>query len=117
MRDTGAVAARVLLTTGELPNAAHELTGAKALIYTQVAAALSKVLGRPIRYRAAGIGEFRQYILAHGFKPEFVNVMLGIYLVARLGLAARLTSTTANLLGRAPISFQQFAEDYRRCWQ
>ncbi|AYA36946.1 SDR family oxidoreductase [Hymenobacter oligotrophus] len=117
VRDIGAVAARVLLQPGELPNAAYELTGTEALTYTEVAAVLSQVLGQPIRYRAAGIGEFRQHMLAHGLKPAFINVMIGIYSVARLGLAARTTGTAADLLGRAPISFRQFAEDFKSSWQ
>ncbi|UYZ60878.1 SDR family oxidoreductase [Hymenobacter latericus] len=117
VRDIGTVAARVLLQPGELPNAAYELTGAEALTYGEVAATLTQVLGRPIRYRAAGIGEFRQHMLAHGFAPAFINVMIGIYSVARLGLAARVTNTTAELLGRAPITFRQFAHDYRSSWQ
>lgn len=41
----------------------------------------------------------------------------GDYTIARLGLASRVTGDVRRLLGRDPISFQQFAEDYKMCWQ
>jgi hypothetical protein len=45
-----------------------------------------------------------------------VLVMAGIYLTARLGLAARTTLDVERLLGRPPTTVRQFAEDYRSVW-
>ena len=50
--------------------------------------ALSTVLGRRISYRAAGIREFRAYECDKGTPAALINVMTGICLAARTGLAA-----------------------------
>ena len=113
--DVGAVAAHLLLAP-PAASAGYELTGRQALTYDEVAAALSAVLGRPIRYRAVGIFEFRAYEKAKGTPPTLVNVMTGIYLAARLGLAAHVSAVLAGLLGREPTTLRAFLERERACW-
>lgn len=113
--DVGAAAARLLLDPTR-PAAAYELTAPPALTYDEVCATLSAVLGRPIRYRAAGIGEFRAYEKSKGTAPALLNVMTGIYLAARFGLASHVSSELAALLGRAPGTLREFAERERACW-
>jgi len=44
-------------------------------------------------------------------------VMLGLYTACRLGLAAHLTTTVADLLAREPTSFEQFATDMAAGWR
>ncbi|WP_310394188.1 SDR family oxidoreductase [Hymenobacter sp.] len=113
--DVGAVAAKLLLAP-PAASAGYELTGRAALTYDEVAAQLSAVLGRPIRYRAAGIREFRAYERAKGTPTPLINVMTGIYLAARLGLAAHVSPVLAELLGREPTSLRAFLERERACW-
>lgn len=115
-RDIAAVAALTLTEAGHA-NRIYELTGDQALDYGQVAALLTAVLGRPITYRQPGLLQFLRRQLAKGTPLAFATVMAGIYTTARLGLAARLTGDLRRLLGRAPISFRQYAEDYQACWQ
>ena len=113
--DVGAVAAKFLLTP-PATSAGYELTSREALTYDQVAAQLSAVLGRPIRYRAAGIREFRAHEKAKGTPAPLVNVMTGIYLAARFGLAAHVSPVLAGLLGREPGTLRAFVERERACW-
>jgi uncharacterized protein YbjT (DUF2867 family) len=113
-RDIAAVAVRALTEAGH-ENAAYALTGAEALTYAEVAHVVSDVLGRPIRYRDPSLLDFVQRHL--GERPlGLVLVMAGIYLTARLGLAARTTLDVERLLGRPPTTVRQFAEDYRSVW-
>jgi len=42
--------------------------------------------------------------------------MTALYAVAALGKAGHLTGETRRLLGRAPTSFRQFAQDYKEVW-
>jgi len=113
-RDVAAVAVRTLTEPGHV-NTAYALTGAEALTYSEVARILSDVLDRPIHYRDPTVFDFVRRHL--GEQPlGFVLVMAGIYLTARFGLAARTTSTVHRLLSRPPISFRQFADDYRPAW-
>ncbi|MEO7911941.1 MAG: SDR family oxidoreductase [Roseiflexaceae bacterium] len=115
-RDIAAVAALALTEDGHA-NRAYDLTGAEALDYSQVAALLTDVLGRPITYRHPGMLRFMRHQRTKGTPLALAAVMAGIYTTARLGLAARLTGDLRRLLGRAPISFKQYVEDYQACWQ
>ena len=113
-RDIAAVAVRALTEAGH-ENAAYALTGPEALTYAEVADVLSDVLGRPIRYRDPSLLDFVQRHL--GERPlGLVLVMAGIYLTARLGLAARTTPDVQRLLARPPTPFRQFAEDHQARW-
>ena len=113
--DVGAAAAKLLLNP-PTASAGYELTGRDAFTYDEVAAQLSAVLGRPIRYRAAGIREFRACERAKGTSSTLVNVMTGIYLAARFGLAAHVSPVLAELLGREPGTLWAFLERERACW-
>ena len=113
--DVGAAAAKLLLKP-PAASAGYELTGRVAFTYDEVAAQLSAVLGRPIRYRAAGIREFRAYERAKGTPPALINVMTGIYLAARFGLATHVSPVLAGLLGREPGTLRAFLERERACW-
>lgn len=106
-RDIAAVAVRALTEAGH-EYMAYTLTGSEALTYAEVAHVLSDVLGRPIRYRDPSLLDVVRRHL--GQRPVgLVLVMAGIYLTARLGLAARTTPDVERLL----TPFRQFAEDYR----
>ncbi len=115
-RDVAAVAAKILTESGH-ERQAYELTGSEALGYAEVAGILSEVLGRAIRYdRASALG-FWLATRRAGQPAGFATVMTALYTVARLGLAAHLTDTTRELLGREPIAFRQFARDHADVWQ
>ena len=113
--DVGAVAAKLLLTP-PATSGGYELTSRDAWTYDEVAAQLSAVLGRRIRYRAAGIREFRAHERAKGTPAALVNVMTGIYLAARFGLAGHVSPVLAELLGREPGTLRAFLERERACW-
>jgi uncharacterized protein YbjT (DUF2867 family) len=117
VRDVGEVAALSLLHPDQHRNQAYELTGSDALTYTEVAQILTDVLNRRIRYTNPSMLRFVWW----KWQTEkedlgFVLIMLALYTVAKLGKAADLTTETARLLGRPPISFRQFAEDTKAVW-
>jgi uncharacterized protein YbjT (DUF2867 family) len=114
--DIGEIAAMALATDNHL-NQAYELTGTEALTYTEMAATLSTVLERPIRYKAPSVVAFiwRRWVREKTPLP-FVLVMVALYTVARLGKAAGLTTVFHQLTGHAPRTFRQFAEANRAAW-
>lgn len=118
VRDIGAVAALTLTSLGhEHLNRGYELTGSEALTYTEVARILTDVLGRPITYRDPSIIRFIWQKWQREKTPlGFTMIMVALYTVSKLGKAAGLTDETARLLGRPPIPFAQFANDYRKVW-
>ena len=114
-RDIGAVAAKVL-TEGGHESRAYELTGAAALTYSEVAQIFSDVLERDVRYPNPSPLAFYRRMRSRGLERGFILVMTALYTACRLGLAARVTDDTRDLLGREPISVAQFVEDYREAF-
>ncbi len=109
-RDIGAFGAKVFENEQYL-NKAYDLTGSEALDYYQVAEILSKATGKKITYTNPSSSVFGKRMEGEGSAKDFVTVMKGIYLVAKLGLAGKVTNEFANVMGRQPITFKQFAED------
>lgn len=115
VRDIGEAAAVVLANEGHL-NKAYTLTGGELLDYAQVARILSNVLKREIRYMNPSPWKFRKSMIERGMAPEFVNVMLALYISTRFGMAKKITSDLEFLLKRRPTTFEQYAISYAHCW-
>ena len=114
-RDLAEVAKTVLTNRGH-ENAAYELTGDVLLTYADIAAILTRVLGRPIAYNHPGIIRFYRHMRQLGHIRAMVLVMLAFYVGTRFEIGARTTPALTQLLGRAPISFEQFAQDFKSSW-
>ena len=110
-RDIAAVAARVL-TQSPSVNACYELTGREALSNQDIAAIVGRLLGREIQYFDTEPGETRATLLAQGLSEWLTDIVMELYDLSSRGGAARVSPDVAVLLGRAPISFQDFAADY-----
>jgi uncharacterized protein YbjT (DUF2867 family) len=116
VRDIGAAAARVLSEPGHAGQA-NTLTGNEAFTYTQVAAVFSTELGRTIRYTNPSPWAFARVRRAQGDSAVLVMVMVALYLTVRLGLGAQVTPTLEGLVGRPPITLEQYVRDYAAAWQ
>jgi uncharacterized protein YbjT (DUF2867 family) len=114
-RDIGAVAAKVLTEPGH-ENRAYTLTGSEALSYDEVAQTFSSVIGEEVRYTNPSILEFIRRQRKQGTPWNYTLVMTMLYTMTRLGTANVITQDVEWLLGRKPISFQQYVKDYRQAW-
>ena len=114
-RDIAAVAAK-LLSSDDFVNAAHDLTGSEALDHTQVAAILSKAAGRPIGYTDIPEDAMRQGLLGAGLPAEYTEFLLVILGAFKAGFAERTTDGVQRITGKAPISFEQYAQDFKAQW-
>lgn len=115
VRDIAEIAGRVMLEPAHMGRA-YSLTGAEALDYHEVASVFTEVLGRLVRYRNPSPREFARRLAAEGVAPDYAKVLRGIYLTARIGLAARVTADAENLLGRPPRSLEEFVRDHAAIW-
>ncbi|MFW6270697.1 MAG: SDR family oxidoreductase [Bacillota bacterium] len=115
VRDIAEVAALVLTNDNYL-NRAYELTGKEALSYYEIANILSEKLGREIKYKDPSIIKFFYKKKKEGLNLGKILVMIGIYTLAKLGKADKTTDQIQNLLGKDPISFSEFVEDYKNVW-
>jgi uncharacterized protein YbjT (DUF2867 family) len=116
VRDIGEVAARALTEPGH-ENVAYPLTGSESLSYDDVAAIMTEELGRPITYSDPSPLSFARRMRQRGHPRAYVNVMLGIYLTTRLGMAKQTHPDAATLLGRPPITMRQYVRDYATSFQ
>jgi uncharacterized protein YbjT (DUF2867 family) len=111
-RDVAAVAAEIVAAPAGHVDATYLLTGPELLSYADVAAALSKVLARPIAFHERTREEDQQTMIDAGV-PEAIAGMNAhaISLIAD-GEGAWLSRDVATVLGRSPGSFEQFATDH-----
>jgi uncharacterized protein YbjT (DUF2867 family) len=115
VRDIGAVAAHVLTEEGRAGKN-YDLTGSESLDYWQVADVLSETLGRRIAYRNPSPAVFFLETLRSGRPFSYALVITGLYLSTRFGIAQPVTDEVEKLTGKKPISFEQYAQDYREAW-
>lgn len=69
-----------------------------------------------VRGRGGGLWRFYRSHIERGTDPFLARFMCLEYTHARLGLAARLGDGVQEALGRAPISFRDFAARERSAW-
>ncbi len=115
--DIADVAVVALVDPAEHALRAWTPTGPEALTYDQVATELSRVLGRPIRYRRPGVLRYavhaRQVL---GMPWAMVGVTTAIYTVSRLGKAGGLTDDVRTVTGHEPMAFADWAQGHRDVW-
>ena len=111
-RDVAAVAAHVLTTSGH-EGRAYLLTGPESLSYEEVAAVYSRVLGRSISWKEVTLEDARQSMLDGGLPDELATGFAEVMARYRDGGATHdISPAVRQLLGREPLSFEQFVRDH-----
>lgn len=116
IRDVAAVAVKTLAEDGH-EGKTYTLTGPEALANSEVAAILSRVLGREIRFVNLEPEQLRRALLGAGMTEWSADALLDLQRLYREGKAATVTGDVETVLGRKPIRFAQFAEDYRSAFE
>lgn len=111
-RDIGEIAAAVF-SEPEHIGQAYTITGAKSFSYREVCHALSRGIGRPIRYADPGLIPFLSYQLLRGRRPMMTLVMFLLYRQVKRGEADITTSVSERLLGKEPRSLDGFIAEHR----
>jgi uncharacterized protein YbjT (DUF2867 family) len=112
-RDVGEVIAKVLSEDGH-EGRTYELTGPEALTYDEMAAKLSRALGRQIEYVDMPPETYAAALEGVGFPGWLAKELGDLYGRGsyRNGGASYVTDTIERLLGRPPRSYDDFARDY-----
>jgi uncharacterized protein YbjT (DUF2867 family) len=111
VHDVAAVA--VAIADGPFDGRAFSLTGPAALTGDEMAATLSGVLGRPVRYISPPLAQFRAALLERGLPAWQIDAFVELHQAVLDGRAPHLTAVTADVeaaTGRPPRSFAQFAQ-------
>jgi NAD(P)H dehydrogenase (quinone) len=106
-------AAVAVLTEPSKRGSHHVLTGPVAITWPDVAARLTQVLGRLIRYDGVSIEERRAQLEAGGLAPWRVELLLGLDEINRSDLYAAPTDTVRQLTGHPPRTVEEYIERNR----
>lgn len=115
-RDVAAVAAAVL-TEDRHQNRAYTLTGGEALDHYRVVEMLSKVSGKTIRYVPLSEEAACAGLARAGVPQDLIDRWTRFFRIVRAGKCAAVTGDVETILGRPPISFEQYALDYAGAWK
>ncbi len=111
VRDIAAVAAVALTEPGHLGRT-YTITGPQALTHSDIAAALSRALGRPIAFHDVAPEVFAAALTATGMPPWQVEGTLGDYAHYRRGEAAMVSPAVRDVTGSAPRDIDTFAHHF-----
>jgi uncharacterized protein YbjT (DUF2867 family) len=111
-RDVGAVAAEIAAAPAAHVSRTYLLTGPQLLSYADVAATLSKVLGRPIAFHERTPEQDAQEMIDAGVPAAIAEMNAHAVSLIAEGDAAWLSQDVPTILGRPARSFEQFATDH-----
>ena len=116
VRDVGEIICKVLTEPGHT-NQSYDLTGPELLTLDEIAEHFSRVLGRQIRYVDQPMAEFRTRLATVGLAPWRIDAVCKEFEAIAAGAIDHTTGTIALLLGRPPVSLDQFITDHRSTFQ
>jgi uncharacterized protein YbjT (DUF2867 family) len=95
---------------------AYTITGSQAYNRYQVAHVIAQATGKDVQYVPIEDEQFRASMAAIGAPQDYVALMSNLYNTVRAGWTEQVIDTVQRVLGRAPITLEQFAADHRDAW-
>ena len=111
-RDVAAVAAQIAASPTAHAGKTYWLTGPELLSNYDVAAVLSKLLGRTITYRELTFEQNKDAMIQAGVPEPIAEMNAQAFALTAGGDAAWVTDDVPSILSRPARSFEQFAADY-----
>jgi uncharacterized protein YbjT (DUF2867 family) len=117
-RDIADAAIQVALAPGiEHLGKAYVLTGPEASTLAELAEAIGKAVGKPVKGVTLEPEQFQAGLLGAGLPPVIADAISGWFAYCRAGRAERVTDDVERILGRKPRSLRQFAQDHVALWR
>jgi uncharacterized protein YbjT (DUF2867 family) len=113
VRDIAAVAVAALTRPGHEGHA-YDLSGPESLSFHEMAAILTRVLGRQIRYVEVPAGDYKTGAMAAGIPEDYADALVDLfhrYYRDAGEKTATVTTCVREVAGRDPIRYEQFARD------
>jgi uncharacterized protein YbjT (DUF2867 family) len=111
-RDVAAVAAEIAASPDAHSDKIYWLTGPELISNYDVAAVLSRLLGRTITYRELSFHENKTMMIRAGLPESIAEMNAQAFSLNADGDGEWVTEDVASLLARPARSFEQFAADY-----
>ena len=115
-RDIAAVAVAALTQDGH-EGKAYEVTGLEAIYNQEIAEIISQVVGRKINYVDVPEDAARSEMKQSGMPDVLIDLTMKLYEIYKAGYASEVTPTVEQIIGKKPISFAQFANDYAEAFK
>lgn len=115
-RDVVEIATRAL-TTDEHFDHAYTLTGAAALTHADAARVIGAVTGKAVTYQDVDEARMDEQLEGLRWDRGQKNTFMALLGAIRTGERATVTGDAAQLLGRQPTTFEQFAHDHADAWR
>lgn len=115
-RDIAAVNAVVLQNPASYEGQTLTVTGGENLNYAECVATLSEVLGREISFTDVPDEAAEEALKGFGMPQFSVDMLMSLNQIIKAGYAEGVTDTVEKITGKKPITFRQFAEDYKSVW-
>lgn len=114
-RDIASTAA-TLLSSDDFNNQDFDLTGSDVLTHSEVAVILSQAIGKQIKFEDISASLMLQNLLQAGLPQDYAEFLVMILGYFKEGYSQRVTDSVQRITGKAPITFKQYAADYRSYW-
>ncbi|GGK09556.1 NmrA family transcriptional regulator [Lentibacillus kapialis] len=115
-RDLAEISGVSLVNKDKHKNKIYVITGNEALNFFDVAKQMTEVLGVKIEYTNPSVKEFKNYMRKIGEDEGFVNVVVGIHIPTKLGLAKGVKHDYEKLTGKKPTNIKNYIKDYKKNW-
>ncbi|WP_349592772.1 SDR family oxidoreductase [Thalassospira sp. NFXS8] len=106
--DLAEIAAIVLANPAEHANKTYDLTGAKAITHAEIAAIIASATGKDIAFADLPGDVYEGILRSLGLPEHAVIAVAGLYLAAKNGDYATVSTDAASILGRQPQSVDDF---------
>ena len=116
VRDVAEIASHALTRDDDFDKA-YTLTGPSALSHAEVAQAIAKAAGKPVRYETVDDDAMRAQLMAADWTRARADTFVGLLRAIRENERATVTDDAARLLGRQPTTFERFARDHAGAWR
>jgi uncharacterized protein YbjT (DUF2867 family) len=111
-RDIAALAAVTLMKPGHAGKK-YVITGSEAISYRQATEIIARTIGKPLRFVDETPEQSRARRQREGYPPRIIESALAISAYQRAGgKTETITSVVADLTGRPPRTFAEFARDH-----
>ena len=110
VRDIAAVIVKLLTTPGH-EGKAYELNGPEAVSYSELAARISKIAGRPVQYVDLPPEELGKSMLSTGMPQWMVDALLELQRFYTEGRGGEVDDVVKKMIGREPIHLDQFLRE------
>ena len=115
--DIGLAIAKVLENPKNHINKAYTITGTELLNFHEVAAMLSRHMGREIKYESPNLIKFFITKKREGIATPFIFVMIMLHFLPRFQKPPEISNDFTQLTGRQPRRLEEFIQDNLAVWK